>query len=205
MDVTTAYNGGPSEEKQQLRRRLEADRCYVMDRRFAEFALWNDIVRVNSSYVCRIRDNSNLSELVEERPLRNAAKQAGVIGDAVIRLGWKHQRPDHPVRVVQIRTTPHKKTGGRKGGTAGPASDGIIRIATNLLEPPSLGHRIVLPLFQACPGMPAPNQPGSGRHSDSSLLRHHCLFAHSLVDRRPADAAKLRDDLFLFVGLGRPR
>src|SRR5437899_11149826 len=137
MDVTTAYNGGPSEEKQQLRRRLEADRCYVMDRRFAEFALWNDIVRAQSSYVCRIRDNSNLSELVEERPLSNAAKQAGVIGDAVIRLGWKPQRPDHPVRVVQIRTTPHKKTGGRKGGTAGPASDGIIRIATNLLDAPA--------------------------------------------------------------------
>ena len=97
MDVTTAYNGGPSEEKQQLRRRLEADRCYVMDRRFAEFALWNGIVRAQSSYVCRIRDNSNLSELVEERPLSNTAKQASVIGDAVIRLGWKNQRPDHPV------------------------------------------------------------------------------------------------------------
>jgi hypothetical protein len=34
MDVTTAYNGGKTEEKQQLRRHLEADRCYVMDRRF---------------------------------------------------------------------------------------------------------------------------------------------------------------------------
>ena len=76
-----------------------------------------------------------------------------MIGDAVIRLGWKHQRPDHPVRVVQIRTTPHKKTGGRKGGTAGPASDGIIRLATNLLDAPAhviadiYRHRWAIELF----------------------------------------------------------
>ena len=34
------------DEKQVLRRRLEADRCYVMDRWYAEFALWNEIVAV---------------------------------------------------------------------------------------------------------------------------------------------------------------
>jgi Transposase DDE domain len=153
MNVTTAYNSGKTDEKQQLRCRLEADRCYVMDRWFGEFALWNDIVRAKSSYVCRIRDNSNLSDLIEERPLSNPAKQAGVIGDAVVRLGWKNRRPDHPVRVVQVRTTPHKKTGGRKGGTAGPASDGIIRIATNLLDAPAeviadiYRHRWAIELF----------------------------------------------------------
>jgi Transposase DDE domain len=153
MDVTTARNSGRTDEKQQLRRRLEADRCYVMDRWFGEFALWNEIVRAQSSYVCRIRDNSNLSDLVEERPLSHTAQQAGVIGDALVRLGSKGQRPDHPVRVVQVRTTPHKKTGGRKGGTAGPASDGIIRIATNLLDPPAeviadiYRHRWTIELF----------------------------------------------------------
>ena len=153
MDVTTARNSGKTDEKQQLRRRLEADRCYVMDRWFGQFALWNDIVRAKSSYVCRIRDNSNLSDLVEERPLSHTAKQAGVMGDALVRLGHQDQHPDHPVRVVQVRTTPHKETGGRKGGTAGPASDGIIRIATNLLDAPAeviadiYRHRWTIELF----------------------------------------------------------
>jgi DDE family transposase len=153
MEVTTAYNSGKTDEKQQLRRRLEPDCCYVMDRWFGKFALWNDIVGAKSSYVCRIRDNSNLSDLLEERPLSNTAKQAGVIGDALVRLGYKNQRPDHPVRVVQVRTTPHKKTGGRKGGTAGPASDGTIRIATNLLDAPAeviadiYRHRWTIELF----------------------------------------------------------
>jgi len=153
IDVTTAHNSGKTDEKQQLRNRLQADRCYVMDRWFGEFALFNDIVRAKSSYVCRIRDNSNLSDIVAERPLSAAAKQAQVISDAVIRLGYKDQRPDHPVRVVQVQTTPHKKTGGRKGGTAGPPSDGIIRIATNLLDAPAevvadiYRHRWTIELF----------------------------------------------------------
>jgi DDE family transposase len=153
VDVTTAHCGGKTDEKQQLRRQLEGDRCYVMDRWFGEFALWNDIVGAKSSYVCRIRDNSNLSDLVEERPLSNAAKQAGVIADVVVRLGYKQKRPDHPVRVVQVQTTPHKKTGGRKGGTAGPPSDGVIRIATNLLDAPAeviadiYRHRWLIELF----------------------------------------------------------
>jgi hypothetical protein len=79
MDATSALNSGKTDEKNQLRGRLEPDRCYVMDRWFGEFALWNDIVEAKSSYVCRIRDNSNLSDVVEQRPLSEAAKSAGVL------------------------------------------------------------------------------------------------------------------------------
>lgn len=137
MEVTSAHNGGKTDEKQVLRRRLEADRCYVLDRWYAEFALWNEIVAAESSYVCRIRDNSNLEAVREERPLSEAARAAGVIGDVVVELGSGDKRPTHPVRVILVRTTPHKKTGGRKGGSAGPPSDGVIRIATNLLDVPA--------------------------------------------------------------------
>ena len=90
--------------------------------------------------MCRIRDNSNLDAVQEERPLSPAARQAGVLRDLVVAMGPHSKptaRPDHPVRVVLILTTPHKKTGGRHGGTAGPGSDGILRIATNLLDVPA--------------------------------------------------------------------
>ncbi len=140
MDVTTAHNSGKSDEKSQLRQRLEADRCYVLDRWYAEFALWNEIVAKGSSYVCRIRDNSNLSHVCEERQLSEAAQKAGVLRDIVVKLGTGSKaaaRPHHPVRVVLVQTTPHKKRGGRKGGTAGPPSDGIIRLATNLVDVPA--------------------------------------------------------------------
>ena len=67
MDVTSTRNGGPTDERQQLREHLASDHCYVMDRWYGQFALWNDIVDHGSSYVCRIRDNSNLEQVIEER------------------------------------------------------------------------------------------------------------------------------------------
>jgi hypothetical protein len=139
MDVTTAHNSGKTDEKSQLRQRLDSDRCYVLDRWYAEFALWNEIVAKGSSYVCRIRDNSNLSQVCEERPIGEAATKAAVVRDLVVKLGTgkASARPNHPVRVVLVQTAPHKKRGGRKGGTAGPPSDGILRIATNLLDVPA--------------------------------------------------------------------
>ena len=94
-----------------------------------------------------------LTDVAEEHPLSEAARRAQVIGDKVVRLGYKDQRPDHPVRVVLVRATPHKKTGGRKGGTAGPSCDGILRIATNLVGvPPEViadiyRHRWTVELF----------------------------------------------------------
>jgi DDE family transposase len=156
MDVTTAAGAGQAGQRQQLRRHLEADRCYVLDRGFAEFRLWNDIAAAGSSYVCRIRDNSDLSAVHEERPLSPAARQAGVVRDLRVTLGAGSKpaaQPDHAIRVVPVQTTPHKKTGGRKGGAAGPASGGIPRIATNLLDVPAgvvadlYRHRWLIELF----------------------------------------------------------
>jgi hypothetical protein len=140
IEVTSALNGGKTDEKHVLRRALQPDRCYVLDRWYAEFVLWNEIVAIASSYVCRIRDNSNLDEVVEERPVSEAARRAGVIRDIVVKLGASHKaaaRPDHTVRVILVKAEPHQKTGGRKGGTTGSPSDGILRIATNLLDVPA--------------------------------------------------------------------
>jgi Transposase DDE domain len=140
IEVTSALNGGKTDEKHVLRRSLQPDRCYVMDRWYAEFALWNDIVAAGSSYVCRIRDNSNLDVVIEERPVSEVARRAGVLRDIVVQLGTSHKaeaRPDHPVRVILVKAEPHRKRGGRKGDTAGSPSDGILRIATDLLEVPA--------------------------------------------------------------------
>lgn len=156
MDLTTAHNVGKNEEKNQLRQRLEKDRCYVTDRWYGNFQLWNDIVAAGSSYVCRMRDNSNLDRVLEERPVSAVAKQAGILRDFTVKLGKskkRSERPDHPVRVILIQITPHKRTGRKGGGTAGPASDGILRIATNLLDVPAeviadiFQHRWLIELF----------------------------------------------------------
>jgi len=147
MDLTNGRNSGPSDEKTVLRQRLQPDHCYVMDRWYAQFTLFNDIHRAHGSYVCRLRDNT-LFETVENRPLSAAAIEAGVISDQVARLGLSKkeaQRPDHPVRLVMVRTTPHEKRSNRKGNTGAGPSDGILRIATNLMDPPA---EIIALLYQ---------------------------------------------------------
>jgi hypothetical protein len=139
IDVTGAGNHGEADERVVLRKALEPERCYVLDRGYAAFSLFNAIVGCGSSYVCRVRDNS-VYEVLESRPLTPEAQQARVTFDAVVRLGRERRQgelPQHPIRLVLVQTTPHQKRGKQGGGTAGPRSDGVLRIATNLLDVPA--------------------------------------------------------------------
>jgi len=155
IDVTGGKNSGKTDEKNMLRARLEADHCYVMDRWFAQFKLFNDINAAESSYVCRVRDNSRY-QAIESRPLSAAALAAGLVADEVVELGAGSpvaKRPDHPVRLVQVRIAPSTPRGKRSGGKTGPPSDGVLRIATNLLDVPAeiiadvYRHRWTVELF----------------------------------------------------------
>ncbi len=134
IDVTPGSNGGKNDEKNVLREHLQADHCYVMDRWYAEYALFNQINAIGSSYVCRIRDNSSY-RVIESRPLSEEARAAGVLSDEVVQLGHPSRRDrqtDRPVRLVCVSVTPRVK---KRGGDT--PSDGVLRIATNLLDPPA--------------------------------------------------------------------
>lgn len=78
IDVTGGKNGGKTDEKTVLRQNLQSDHCYLMDRWYAQFTLFNEIHRLGSSYVCRVRDNSAV-ETWEQRPLADADLAAGVL------------------------------------------------------------------------------------------------------------------------------
>jgi Transposase DDE domain len=151
IDVTSARNSGKSEEKNMLRSRLAVDHCYILDRWYAEFQLFDEIHAIGSSYVCRIRDNSSW-QVIEQRALSPRAIAADVVTDALVELGTSN-RPHHPVRVVLVKTTPCIRRGGRHGGGAAPSSDGLLRIATNLLDVPAeliaeiYRHRWTIELF----------------------------------------------------------
>lgn len=136
IDVTSGLNSGKSDEKHMLREALQPDHCYVLDRWYAEFRLFNDIRDIGSSYVCRLRDNSDLRWVQEERPVSPEAQAAGVLRDIVVKMGTSSKpeaQPNHLIRVVLIKTTDHKRGGLNKG----PSSDGILRIATNLMDVPA--------------------------------------------------------------------
>jgi hypothetical protein len=139
IDVTRGLNSGKTDEKYVLRKSLLPDHCYVLDRWYAEFLLWNDIHAIKSSYVCRVRDNSRY-KIIEERPLTEEAKQAGIIFDGIVEFGAAskpEKRPNHPTRLITIKTNPHTQRGKQPGGKTGPPSDGILRIVTNLLDVPA--------------------------------------------------------------------
>ena len=121
-----------------LARTIESDRLYVMDRGYAQFKLFNDIVAKKSIYVCRLRDNS-VYEVIEERPLMEEDRAKGVISDQIVRFtnGKASARPDHPIRLVCVKCSPHTSRGKYSGGSSGVDSDGILRIATNLLDVPA--------------------------------------------------------------------
>jgi len=139
MTLTNGRNSGPSDEKNVLRTQLQADRCYVMDRWYAQFTLFNDIHRAGSGYVCRVRDNS-VFEVIKERPLSQADMTANVVRDVVVNMGLSKaaaKQPDHPVRLVIVQVKPHEKRSNRKGNTGAGPSDGLLRIATDLLDVPA--------------------------------------------------------------------
>jgi len=132
IDLTEGSAGGASDERAVLERALDKGHCYVTDRGYAKFALFNAIVAAQSSYVCRLRDNSRY-EVEQDRPLAAEDVEAGIVLDAVVRIGeykGAKDRPNHPLRLVVVKTRPHEK----RGGAAGSASNGLLLIATNLLD-----------------------------------------------------------------------
>lgn len=106
IPVTVSVTEGNGSEKNQLRKMLEPGRLYVIDRGYAEYALFQEILNAGSSFVCRIRDNA-VWTTIEERPLNAQAERAGVRRDLVVRLGCKKSEAaiEVPLRVVEVHAT----------------------------------------------------------------------------------------------------
>ena len=135
LEVTGGANTGRQDERSVLKRRLESGRCYILDRGYAKFALFNSIHDAKSNYVCRIRDNSSYGP-EEERELDKASKQAGVVRDTIAIIGHDRKgedKPNHKIRVVVVKATPHEN----RGKSRGHESDGFLRIATDMLDVPA--------------------------------------------------------------------
>jgi hypothetical protein len=150
--ITDASGSGAASEKAVLRATLQPDRCYITDRGYEEFALFNAIVRAKSSYVCRVRgDHCFTPHTTCERSAE--AHAAGVLSDAVGRFGspksTRIEHPDHQQRRIEVAYVEHPKRGGRR--RAG-ATQNIV-LATNLLDVPAetivalYRHRWLIELF----------------------------------------------------------
>jgi hypothetical protein len=94
-------------EPDQLRAMLQAGRLYVIDRGYADYQLFRDILDARSSFVARVKDSTAFT-VAEERPITPAAQEAGVVRDVVLaKLGTDHHKDvlGRPVRLVIVRRT----------------------------------------------------------------------------------------------------
>lgn len=104
IPVRATVTTGNDSERQQLRQALGAERLYVIDRGYAEYQLFQDILDGGSQFVGRIRDNA-VWEGVEDRPV-GAAAAAGVRSDRAVWLGCDKTKETlrQPVRVLEVAT-----------------------------------------------------------------------------------------------------
>jgi len=134
VPVKITITDGNRNEKEVLADNLESGRIYVKDRGYASFALFQQILDNNSSFVCRIRDNSSYESL-EDYELSPDALAAGIIFDKKVRLGGNSKTKERlsvAVRLIAIKCTPHKKR--YKIGRGGPEQGEMLLIATDLFD-----------------------------------------------------------------------
>jgi Transposase DDE domain len=105
VPVEATVTAGNASETVQLRATLQAGRLYVIDRGYAEYQLFQDIIDRGSSFIGRIRDNA-VWTVVEERPLSAAARAAGVRSDRVVMLGCEKSGAvfQQALRVLEVET-----------------------------------------------------------------------------------------------------
>lgn len=126
IPVRADITAGSGSEKTALRRALESGRLYILDRGYAEYALFGEILAAGSSLVGRVQDNA-VTETIEDRPLSQEARSAGVFSDRVVRLGGPATREGlrDPVRMVEVRF--------RKGN----GEETILHLVTDRIDLPA--------------------------------------------------------------------
>lgn len=136
IQLTDGSGKGSAGEKVVLRRSLEGDRCYITDRGYEDFSLFNAIVEAGSGYVCRVRNDHQFTA-TQSLDLNQEAVSAGLLEDNIGRMGSSKSRriehPDHDQRRIVVRYTEHPKRGGRR--RHGATQD--IVLVTNLQDVPA--------------------------------------------------------------------
>jgi hypothetical protein len=143
VPTQASLTDGNGNEKTILRKQLRSGKIYVVDAGYAQYSLFEDILKARSSFVCRLRDNA-VWETLYEKPLSPEDRQAGVQRDLVVHLGSKVKQDDlsTPVRVIEIhhfdpvpRRRPSRVSSKKTFRTR--AGSYTLLVVTDLLELPA--------------------------------------------------------------------
>jgi hypothetical protein len=116
-------------EREALRANLAPGKLYLVDAGFAEYGLFEAIRQAQSSFVGRLRDNA-VWDVMQDRPVSQVDRRAGVVLDQVVRLGCASKREDlsSPVRVVKVHVQ-------------NPPSPGLARRRSRVSSKKTFRHR----------------------------------------------------------------
>jgi hypothetical protein len=138
-----AVTEGNASECAVLRQRLDKGKLYVLDRGYADYALMNEILEAESSFLVRIQNNA-VCEVREDRPLSPEARAAGIQKDAIVKLGsiFAPELHGKPIRLVEIHVPDTDALLGRKRKRRvsskktfrSDSGEYTIRLATDLLD-----------------------------------------------------------------------
>jgi len=119
-----AVTAGSGSERAELRKLVQPGGFYVADRGYADYGLFREFDAAGVRFVIRLLDNA-VFEVVEERPLSDADRAAGVTRDVTLRrLGTEKHNAllKRPLRIVQVQ---------------GALPEHVWTLATNALELPA--------------------------------------------------------------------
>ncbi len=132
LDVTAA-NGS---ERAVFKNVLEPRRLYVTDSGYASFDLFQAVIDAKSHFVCRLPSGWS-HEILEERPLKKADRDARVVRDVVVKLGSSRASKGlkQSVRLVEIEKVeePSKRMRGER-----PVRETIVLVTDRLDIPADL-------------------------------------------------------------------
>jgi Transposase DDE domain len=103
VPIQASVTDANENEKTILRKKLSSGKIYVLDAGYAQYSLLEDILKAQSSFVCRLRDNA-VWETLSENKLSSQDRTAGVQRDLIVRLGSKVKQDElsTPVRVIEV-------------------------------------------------------------------------------------------------------
>lgn len=134
VPVSAQITNGNVSEKQVLQQNLQPGRLYVIDRGFVKYGLMQDIIDAQSSFVCRIQDNSHL-EVQQHNRLSQDDISVGIISDSIVKLGCfdRGKELKQYVRVIKLKCVEQTQWQANHNDD----KDGTMLIATNRTDLPS--------------------------------------------------------------------
>ena len=106
VPIDATLTEGTGSEREQLRIALQSGRLYVMDRGYAGYEFFQQIIDAKASFIGRVQNNAAY-RVIEQREIPPEAAAAGIIEDVVVdKLGSeKHKNYlKQPVRIIKVDT-----------------------------------------------------------------------------------------------------